>query len=76
MLEHIREENIDRKTFALEIGPKFDQYTRATIFKCWDETDDVKIVDAVKYVIRNNLTKNAKYDEIRSAWLNGVKYND
>jgi T4 RnlA family RNA ligase len=76
MLEHIRDENIDRKTFALEIGPKFDQYTRATIFKCWDETDDHKIIDAVKNVIRNNLSKNAKYDEIRSAWFNGVKYND
>ncbi len=76
MLEHIRDENIDRKTFALEIAPKFDQYTRATIFKCWDETDDHKIVDAVKNVIRNNLSKNAKYEEIRAAWFNGVKYND
>jgi len=76
MLEHIREENVDRKTFALEIGPKFDQYTRATIFKCWDESDDHKIIDAVKNVIRNNLSKNAKYDEIRAAWFPGVKYND
>jgi len=76
MLEHIREENVDRKTFALEIGPKFDQYTRATIFKCWGETDDHKIIDAVKNVIRNNLSKNAKYEEIRAAWFNGVKYND
>ncbi len=76
MLEHIRDENIDRKTFALEIGPKFDQYTRATIFKCWGETDDHKIIDAVKNVIRNNLSKNSKYEEIRAAWFNGVKYND
>jgi len=76
MLEHIREENVDRKTFALEIGPNFDQYTRATIFKCWDETDDHKIVDAVKNVIRNNLTKTIKYEAIRDAWFPGVKYND
>jgi T4 RnlA family RNA ligase len=76
MLEHIREENVDRKTFALEIGPNFDQYTRATIFKCWDETDDYKIVDAVKNVIRNNLTKTIKYEAIRDAWFPGVKYND
>jgi len=76
MLEHIREENVDRKTFALEIGPNFDQYTRATIFKCWDETDDHKIVDAVKNVIRNNLTKTVKYEAIRDAWFPGVKYND
>lgn len=75
MLEHIRDENIDRKTFALEIGPKFDQYTRATIFKCWGEKDDHKIIDAVKNVIRNNLTKNAKYEEIRTAWFPGVVYN-
>jgi T4 RnlA family RNA ligase len=76
MVEHIREENIDRKTFALEIGPKFDQYTRAAIFKCWDETDDNKILDCVRYTIRNNLTKTVKYEAIRAAWFNGVKYND
>jgi RNA ligase len=75
MLMHIRDENIDRKTFALEIGPKFDQYTRATIFKCWDETDDHKIINAVKNVIRNNLSRTSKYEEIRAAWFNGVKYN-
>ena len=76
MVEHIREENIDRKTFALEIGPKFDQYTRAAIFKCWDETDDKKILDCVRYTIRNNLTKTVKYEAIRDAWFNGVIYND
>jgi RNA ligase len=75
MVEHIREENIDRKTFALEIGPKFDQYTRAAIFKCWDETDDNKILDCVRYTIRNNLTKTVKYEAIRDTWFNGVKYN-
>jgi len=76
MVEHIREENIDRKTFALEIGPKFDQYTRAAIFKCWDETDDNKILDCVRYTIRNNLTKTVKYEAIRDTWFNGVKYNE
>jgi RNA ligase len=76
MLEHIREENVDRKTFALEIAPAFNQYTRATIFKCWDETDDHKIVEAVKNVIRNNLTKTVKYEAIRDAWFPGVTYND
>ena len=76
MVEHIREENIDRKTFALEIGPRFDQYTRAAIFKCWDETDDRKIVDCVRNTIRNNLSKTAKYEAIRAAWFKGVKYND
>ena len=75
MVEHIREENIDRKTFALEIGPKFDQYTRAAIFKCWDEIDDRKIVDCVRNTIRNNLTKTVKYEAIRDAWFPGVKYN-
>ena len=75
MVEHIREENIDRKTFALEIGPKFDQYTRAAIFKCWDETDDNKILDCVRYTIRNNLTKTVKYEAIRDTWFNGVVFN-
>jgi RNA ligase len=75
MLEHIREENIDRKKFALEIGPSFNQYTRAAIFTCWDFTDDQKILGVVRNTIRNNLTKTAKYEAIRDAWFPGVVYN-
>lgn len=75
MLGHIRDENIDRKTFALEIGPQFDSYTRSTIFKCWDEKDDTKIVNEVKNVIRNNLSKTAKYEAISKEWFPQVKYN-
>lgn len=75
ILEHTRNEDIDRKTFALEIAPEFNQYTRATIFKCWDETDNHKIIDAVKNVIRNNLSKTVKYEAIRDAWFPGAQYN-
>jgi RNA ligase len=75
MLEHIREENIDRKKFALEIAPSFNQYTRAAIFTCWDFTDDAKILDVVRNTIRNNLTKTVKYEAIREFWFNGVTYN-
>ena len=76
MVNHILEENIDRKTFALEIGPKFDPYTRAAIFKCWGETDDMKIIECVRNTVRNNLSKTAKYEAIRDAWFPECKYND
>ena len=75
MLEHIREENIDRKKFALEIAPSFNPFTRAAIFRCWDETDDNKILGVVRETIRNNLTKTVKYEAIRDAWFTGVSYN-
>jgi RNA ligase len=74
-LSWIRENDIDRKTFALEYAKRYDPYMRATIFKCWDETDDHKIIDAVKNVIRNNLTRTSKYEALRDTWFPGVKYN-
>jgi hypothetical protein len=75
-LSWIREDNIDRKTFALEHAQRYDQYMRALIFKNFEELDHAKYWADVRNTIRNNLTKNAKYDEIRAAWFPGVKYND
>jgi hypothetical protein len=74
---YYREEGIDRKTFALEHAPKYDQFTRALIFKNFDHCtlNDSKLVADVRNTIRNNLTKNAKYEAIRDAWFPGVTYN-
>jgi T4 RnlA family RNA ligase len=71
----LREQNIDRKTFALEHAEKYDQYMRALIFKNFDELNLVKYWDDVRNTIRNNLTKTVKYEAIRDAWFPGVKYN-
>jgi RNA ligase len=75
-LSWIREDMIDRKTFALEHAERYDQYMRALIFKNFDELDHKKYWDDVRNTIRNNLTKTVKYEAIRDAWFPGVKYNE
>jgi RNA ligase len=75
-LSWIREEIIDRKTFALEHAQRYDQYMRALIFKNFEELDHAKYWADVRNTIRNNLTKTVKYEAIRDAWFPGVKYND
>ena len=74
-LSWIRENNIDRKTFALEHAQRYDQYIRALIFKNFEELDDGKYWADVRNTVRNNLTKTAKYEAIREAWFDGVTYN-
>ena len=74
-LRYLREENIDRKTFALEHAGKYDQYMRALIFKNFEELSQEKYWTDVRNTIRNNLTKTVKYEAIRDAWFPGVIYN-
>ena len=74
-LSWIREDLIDRKTFALEHAERYDQYMRALIFKNFDELNDKKYWTDVRNTIRNNLTKTVKYEAIRDAWFSGVIYN-
>jgi RNA ligase len=75
-LSWIREDNIDRKTFALEHAQRYDQYMRALIFKNFEELQLSKYWVDVYNTVRNNLTKTVKYEAIRDAWFPGVKYND
>lgn len=74
-LDWIREDHIDRKTFALEHAERYDQYMRALIFKNFEELEQSKYWADVRNTIRNNLTKTVKYEAIRDAWFPGVKYN-
>lgn len=74
-LDWIREEKIDRKTFALEYAEKYDQYMRALIFKNFDVVDHAEYWISVDDTIRKNLTKTVKYEEIRDVWFKGVTYN-
>ena len=74
-LSWIREEDIDRKTFALEHSQRYGQYMRALIFNNFDGLDGAKYWADVRNTIRNNLTKTVKYEAIRDAWFPGVKYN-
>jgi RNA ligase len=75
---YYREEGVDRKTFALEHAPKYDQFSRALIFKNFDHCtlNDSKLFVDVRNTIRNNLTKTLKYEAIRDAWFPLAKYND
>jgi RNA ligase len=74
-LSLLRENDIDRKTFALEHAERYDPYMRALIFKNFDDNDTNKLWYDVRNTIRNNLTKTVKYEAIRDAWLPGIKYN-
>lgn len=74
-LNWIHEDGIDRKTFAIEHAPKFEQFTRAVLFKNFDNIDHNKLWDDIRNTVRNNLTKTVKYEAIREAWFDGVIYN-
>jgi RNA ligase len=74
-LSWIRENNIDRKTFALEYAKRHDPYMRALIFKNFDELNHKKYWVDVRNTIRNNLTKTVKYEAIRNDWFPRVTYN-
>ena len=75
-LTELQDDGIDRKTFALNMAPNFDQFSRAVIFKNFDSKDWNKVWDDIRNTIRNNLTKTVKYEAIRDAWFPGVVYND
>lgn len=76
-LDWIREEKIDRKTFALEHAKTYrDPYIPTLIFKNFDVIDHAEYWTSVDDTLRKNLTKTAKYEAIRDAWFPGVKYND
>ena len=75
-LDWIREENIDRKTFALEHAKTYrDPYIPTLIFKNFEERSVEKYWTDVRDTIRKNLTKTVKYEAIRDVWFAGVKYN-
>ena len=74
ILKNIEADGIDRKTFALEIAPKFDNFLRSSVFTCWD--DKSKVYNTVRNTIRNNLGRTVKYEAIRDAWFPGLAYND
>jgi RNA ligase len=75
-LDWLRDNKIDRKTFALEHSDRVDGLSRPIVFKNFDgDINFEKILEDVKNTIRNNLTKTVKYEAIRDAWFNGVTYN-
>lgn len=66
----------DRKDFAINYAHNFDGYVRPIIFSMWDkEGTKGQIESAVYNTIRNNLSRTAKYEDIRDAWFSGVIYN-
>jgi hypothetical protein len=74
----LSQKGIDRKTFATTIAQSLDSYTRPIIFSLWDTATIgmLEVEDKVRIMIRNNLTKTTKYEEIRDVWFPDVKYND
>lgn len=57
----------DRKQFALEWAPRFEQHLRGAIFKAWDNPG----LDFREYlldIVRKNLSTQAKIDAVRHLW--------
>lgn len=79
ILYYIDKAGIDRKSYAIKHAPNLNGYVRPIVFKNFDTPFNmdlkIKILDDVRNTIRNNLTKTVKYEAIRDAWFNGVKYN-
>ena len=67
--------NSDRKSFALGLANELDQFTKATIFTCWDKRDANSVLSCIKNTILNNLSKTVKYEYIKSEWFPLVQYN-
>jgi RNA ligase len=67
---------MDRKAFALNEAQKHDAFVRPILFRIFDEYTLPNILPLVHNMIRNNLTKTARYEEIRDAWFPDVKYNN
>lgn len=66
---------VDRKTFALEHAESVDPFMKPLIFQLWDGNAPERAHSLVLNTIRNRLTRNTNWAEIRDAWFDGVKYN-
>ena len=77
ILRGIQEQNMTRKTFALEHAPDLSPYTRTSVFSLWDINWDnfASIEASVRNTIRNNLGRTVKYEAIRDAWFPGCVFN-
>ena len=65
----------DRKTFALEHGPKMNALWRGMIFQFWDkECDEHLTYFAIVDMIKKNCGSNASYAKVKEAFLKEVDY--
>lgn len=66
----------DRKDFALNHAQKMNAYVRPIMFKNFGvETSKEKVRADVLNTVRNNLSRTAKYEEIRDNWFPGIVFN-
>lgn len=72
-LEALKLYNIDRKTFALTRATEMDSYTRAVIFRHWDNHEGIR--QTVINTIRKNIGSNTNWAELREEWFYGVVLN-
>ncbi len=67
--------DMTRKEFALEHAKNFDPYTRAVIFRHFDDCNVSGVFDTVLNTVRKNVTKNSNWDELNKTWFGGIAYN-
>ena len=67
--------NMDRKTFALEVAPKYDPVWRGLVFQFWDkECNEHLTYQAIVAMILKHCGSNASYAKVKEAFLKEVDY--
>jgi RNA ligase len=67
--------SVDRKTFALEHGPKMHPMIRGLIFQFWDkEVNDRLTYQAIIDIVIKNCGSNASYAKVKEAFLEEIDY--
>ena len=67
--------SIDRKTFALEHGPKMDPMIRGLIFQFWDkEVNERLTYQAIVDMMIKNCGSNASYAKVKEAFMKEIHY--
>lgn len=70
-VEEIREKNLTRKEFALNIAPGLTSWQKACIFTTWDTPHTEvyqQLVKEIKSTILRNTNKEVKYQELRKTF--------
>jgi len=74
-INNIINNQIDRKNFALNMASRYDNFTKSIIFSVWGNNDIHDIKVQVDKTIKNNLTKNIRWENLRDVWFTGIVYN-
>lgn len=70
-----KSKGISRKDFAIDFASKLHPSTRALCFKVWDKSDYRNSVEEAVIILSKSLSTETKYEDLREAWLGGLRFN-